>query len=170
MTPLTLQLAFTPWTLATSDDSVTVTARETCIDGECSATGDPSVDFGVWTIGDLQIRWTANDHALVRVGSGRWRPARLTAATPADRPPDTLEVAPIDARGWAPGLWREVTVGCDRARPAWVFDSIVRNGTSLVAVPDGSAWRLQPGTNVHRCHDADGAYAGIRDTVGVQLR
>lgn len=159
-----IQLVASPWTLTSADGRVTLTARKLCIVADCVDTGSPKVNReGVWLFdGGVEVRWSSNVDAEVRQQGEPWKKAALTFATPSEGPPVGLDVLATAYSGPAPGRWTKETVGCDRAKPVWFFDPIIREQSTLAAYPRGSGrWSLRSGTTVVLCHDAGGQYGGV---------
>ena len=162
MTPTLLMLTGS-FTLAAKDARVTLTPKETCIAGDCAATGSAkAADDGTWLFDSgVRVKWTSNTEGTLSLDGDSWVPAQLTFATPSEPTPPGLEVLGQHHSGIAPGRWTRETNDCDRARPVWVFTPIVRDQPTLGAYARSEGWAVRTGVRVVMCSDAQGQFGGV---------
>lgn len=151
------------FTLTAEDARVSLTAKQTCIAGDCVPTGHPEVaDDGTWLFdAGVRVKWSSNTQGTLSLDGRTWVGAQLTFPTPSEAPPRGIDVLGQRHAGLAPGRWTRETADCDRARPVWVFTPIVENQPTLGLYPRGDGWAIRTGVAVVMCSDAQGQFGGV---------
>ncbi|MCB9670799.1 MAG: hypothetical protein H6734_15065 [Alphaproteobacteria bacterium] len=75
------------WTLESDGGAYAVDHRRVCTDGACSPVGEVQVrDDGVWSVGEVEVRWDTPTTARMRRGAGPWVAARLKSPVAGESP------------------------------------------------------------------------------------
>jgi hypothetical protein len=151
------------FTLSAKDAEVRLTPKETCIAGDCVATGDAKVaDDGTWVFDSgIRVKWSSNTEGTLSLDGRTWVDAELAFTTPSETPPTGIEVLGQHHPGVAPGRWTRETADCDRKQTVWVFTPIVKEQPTLGAYARDDGWAIRTGVRVVMCSDSQGQFGGV---------
>jgi hypothetical protein len=143
------------WTLASDGDDYTLDRRQVCVDGTCARVEQVRIrDDGVWTVGDVEVRWDSATTARMGRGAGPWTPAVLRSPVAAASPWEGTPGERLTA-GWGhgvlPGFWQSATYHCEEGTQAWLFRPIVKTEPELGVRKTADGWAFSEGAEVVEC-------------------
>lgn len=150
------------WTLESDGGAYTLDRRQVCVDGTCSRVEDVRIrEDGVWTVGELEVRWHTPTTASMRRGTGPWTRAQLRSPVAADSPWKGSAGERLTA-GWGhgvlPGFWQSATYHCEEGTQAWLFRPVVKSELELIVRPGPEGWTFTEGAEVVKC---PGNFGGV---------